>query len=698
MREFFFFSFLSIPDLFFSKTSSLPRAHHAPSPLSTNQSNPTAQRNPPESVLNALLPPKAEVTLLKLSNRSSAWAVAGQPLFFSDPDGGGRGNGPLLPTVYFLWAAVRASSSSNSNSDSPPLLPEVFTFSEVSSKVLGGADLFLQGFLPDRNGPPPGLAAGDLAVVRIEGNPFPFALGVMECSSAEAVAGGMKGKGLKLLHHAFDALWSLGDKATPSAGFAPSRVFPVSDEEGAAAAAAAPAAPAAPSAASAASAQSEDKEEEEEEEKEVERAVAGVAALGLSSSSSPAGDDNDSAAPPPPPPRASSSSSSSSATNLAFFPPDLGLSSPAGQDALAEYCLLSACARVDPSALPMLTSDFQKEMTRSKPAFDFPVSLDLKKSSFKQLSKLLKKFEKLGVLGTKVVRKQDMVTAVDAGHALVVEFLAKGGGGSGGGGNGGSGNGESSTTATAMTTKEKGEEAKTSSSSSSALPPITIEPAFRVSPSLRPVFAAPGGPPVPADDFYSEAEVKRALSSYLVAEKLLLLSESSSSVASPSSPSSVDRLLLAALFNKGSDRELAEGEGKTLPVSDLEERLLSRLNKYTRVRRSVLNSSSSPPTFTYEEKVFRGPLKKISIAVEDRQGGRKHVTRVWGVERYALSPESLASTLQKKFKTSASLSRVNAEEEEVALQGDAVKQLVAFFGSEYGIGGAHIEVKAKGGR
>ena len=157
----------------------------------------------------------------------------------------------------------------------------------------------------------------------------------------------------------------------------------------------------------------------------------------------------------------------------------------------------------------------------------------------------------------------------------------------------------------------------------------------------------------------------------------------------------MDRLLLAALFNKGSDRELAEGEGKALPVSELEERLLARLTKYTRVRRHVAAAGSSPPSF--EERVFRGPLKKISIAVEDRQGGRKHVTRVSGVERYALSPEGLASTLQKKFKTSASVSRVSADEEEVALQGDAARQLVLFLASEYGIGGAHIDVKTKGG-
>ena len=53
------------------------------------------------------------------------------------------------------------------------------------------------------------------------------------------------------------------------------------------------------------------------------------------------------------------------------------------------------------------------------------------------------------------------------------------------------------------------------------------------------------------------------------------------------------RLLLAVLFNKGSDRELAEGEGKTLPVSELEERLLSRLTKFTRVRRATAAANAT---------------------------------------------------------------------------------------------------------
>jgi translation initiation factor 2D len=92
------------------------------------------------------------------------------------------------------------------------------------SQVLGGADLFLAGLIVPAAGLEP-WAAGDAMCVRIPQHAFPFAVGVMECSSAAAVQGGMKGRGLKLLHTYPDLLWALGDKSAPD-GFTPSRIFP----------------------------------------------------------------------------------------------------------------------------------------------------------------------------------------------------------------------------------------------------------------------------------------------------------------------------------------------------------------------------------------------------------------------------------------------------------------------------------------
>ena len=62
---------------------------------------------------------KAEVNLLKLSNRVQVYAKAGgNPLFF-DPTGR---DDILIPTVYALWLC-------------PKLIPTLYTYSEVSPKV-----------------------------------------------------------------------------------------------------------------------------------------------------------------------------------------------------------------------------------------------------------------------------------------------------------------------------------------------------------------------------------------------------------------------------------------------------------------------------------------------------------------------------------------------------------------------------------
>ncbi len=96
---------------------------------------------------------------------------------------------------------------------------------DMHLQVLGGADLFLQGFIVTDESPGE-FNTGDVRVVAVPGNPFPFALGTMETSSEAAATSGMKGKGLKLLHHYPDLLWALGDKTTPDPSFTPLRIFP----------------------------------------------------------------------------------------------------------------------------------------------------------------------------------------------------------------------------------------------------------------------------------------------------------------------------------------------------------------------------------------------------------------------------------------------------------------------------------------
>ena len=153
--------------------------------------------------------------MAKLSNKTFVYSAnGGNPVLFEHEDN-------LYPTVYALWQF-------------PHMSPALLTYSEVSPKVIvGGADLMLPGVIV----PGEGLGdweAGDARGLRIPQSRFAFAVGRMLVGRAEAEASGMKGKGLGLLHHFPDALWAMGDKSVPHAGFTPERILPPPDGEEAA--------------------------------------------------------------------------------------------------------------------------------------------------------------------------------------------------------------------------------------------------------------------------------------------------------------------------------------------------------------------------------------------------------------------------------------------------------------------------------
>jgi len=109
----------------------------------------------------------------------------------------------------------------------PRLLPTLHTGPEVSSKILGGADLFLQGVLIPEGGMLEPFLAGSIRSVSVPGNPIPFAIGVMAVSSSEVERDGMKGRGLTLMHTFGDYLWKMGTKVPPNDGFTDKRIIPI---------------------------------------------------------------------------------------------------------------------------------------------------------------------------------------------------------------------------------------------------------------------------------------------------------------------------------------------------------------------------------------------------------------------------------------------------------------------------------------
>lgn len=124
---------------------------------------------------------------------------------------------------------------------------------------------------------------------------------------------------------------------------------------------------------------------------------------------------------------------------------------------------------------------------------------------------------------------------------------------------------------------------------------------------------------------------------------------------------------------------------------------------------TVLDSNTSTPQtlppqpLTHQQGAMvevtkAGDIKPIKINTEDRQGGRKHITKVVGVESFAIEPEELAGLLQKKFAVACSTTTLpgkNNPGKEVMAQGALALKIAAFLTDEFGVAAGHITVVKK---
>ena len=165
---------------------------------------------------NELFPGKS-VTKTKLSQGCVVYYnVDGNPMLL-DPT-----NDHLdaaVPTVYALSVL-------------PDIIPSIeVNACAVSSSLLRGSDLFLQGFLTESQALP--FLSGQVLSVRVHGNAVPFAVGKMSVSKREAEEAGFSGRGLVSIHYHGDELWKTGDKVAPNAGFTGTSVEPFGATAGA---------------------------------------------------------------------------------------------------------------------------------------------------------------------------------------------------------------------------------------------------------------------------------------------------------------------------------------------------------------------------------------------------------------------------------------------------------------------------------
>ncbi|XP_077013726.1 eukaryotic translation initiation factor 2D isoform X2 [Tamandua tetradactyla] len=319
--------------------------------------------------VSELVPGKEELNIVKLcAHRGDAVTVymrGGNPILFELEKN-------LYPTVYTLWSY-------------PDLLPTFTTWPLVLKKLVGGADLMLPGVVV----PPAGLPQvqkGDLCAIALVGNRAPVAIGVAAMSTAEMLMSGLKGKGFSVLHTYQDHLWQSGDKSSPPsiASLAPDPPD-VSDEKSSD-----QADPTLQGNVQPLSLQGEEERGEAHQECE-EKAL-------------------------------SEASEDTSAGELNQDTPDS--KSPQEQmDELLQQCFVHALkCRVKKADLPLLTSIFLgSHMFSCCPEGQ---QLDIKKSSFKKLSKFLQQMQQEQIIQVKELSKGvESIVAVDWKHPRITSFV-----------------------------------------------------------------------------------------------------------------------------------------------------------------------------------------------------------------------------------------------------------------------------------
>ncbi|KAG8487247.1 hypothetical protein CXB51_020554 [Gossypium anomalum] len=570
--------------------------------------------------IDALLPPKAEITVSKFQNRVHVYGVEGGfPLFF---DVDGRGS-EIYPTVFALWKL-------------PEMLPYfMLKGGEVSRFVIGGADLMFPGISVAAEGLP-SFSAGEPWAVKVPGNPAPIAVGSTTISSAEALKAGLRGKALRIMHYYRDLLWeSVEGHYVPNSGFLEDVVLedpsflasnqPSDSSEGATCESDVQ--------------QSCVNNENTEGSIDVNGAISDACAASMQNDTENAAKEI-----------TTDASDLKSTANVDAAKLDIELSSLSIEDVDShlDRCLLQALhTTVKDKDLPMPGSTlWSNHVLPCRPS---GITLDIKKSSHKKLSKWLQAKSSTGLITVKEdkYKKEAMLISVNRGHPEYLQFKPE--------------------KRPVEKVVQAGDSAASESRSQKALEVVEV---YKSSVHVNPIFASVGAD---TGKLYSASEATDIVFKYIEKENLVKETNKATVV--------LDATLCDALF-KGAIKK-----GSTYPTEihkkDLGATFINRMQAHHMVTRGG------------ESVVRKGVLKTVQIVTERRQGNKK-VTKVSGLETFLIDPEALASELQKKFACSTTVAELPGKKGlEVLIQGGVIDDVARHLLEQYGIPKRYIEVLDK---
>ncbi|KAI4331910.1 hypothetical protein L6164_016858 [Bauhinia variegata] len=574
-----------------------------------------------DSDIDALLPPKAEITVVKLQNRVHVYSVEGSfPMFF-DIDGRGT---EIFPTVYALWKV-------------PELLPAfMLKGGEVSRYVIGGADLMFPGIIVPAEGLP-SFVAGEPWAVKVPGNPAPIAVGSTTMSSTEVLKAGLRGKALRITHYYRDLLWeSVEDRYVPNAGFLEDVVFEdpsfssssqISDlGEGG----------------SGLSTDEQSSTKNNEGQKSLD--TSSFQAEPSTASMTSIDDGNDHADQI----TAGVSDLKLQDTGSADVPDDQQGLSTADIDSLLDKCLLQALhTTVTDKDLPLPGSTlWSNHVLPCRPS---GTTLDIKKSSYKKLSKWLQAKSSANLISVKEdkYKKETVLFSVNRNHADYLSFKPE------------------------KRPVEKTDQPSTHTANESrSSKMLEVTEIYKPSIHVSPIFSSLGAD---AAKLFTASEAADVVFRYIEKENLVKPTDKSIVV--------LDATLCDALF-KGAIKK-----GTTYPAEirkkDLGPTFISRMQAHHLVTRGS------------DSVVRKGAIKNIQLVTERRQGNKK-VTKLSGMETFLIDADVLASELQKKFACSTSVAELPGKKgHEVLVQGGVIDDLAKHLIEQYGVPKRFIEVLDK---
>ncbi|XP_028925268.1 eukaryotic translation initiation factor 2D isoform X1 [Ornithorhynchus anatinus] len=537
--------------------------------------------------ISELVPSKDDLNVVKLyAHKGDAVTVyvrGGNPILFELEKN-------LYPTVYTLWSY-------------PDLLPAFTTWPPVLAKLAGGADLMLPGLVV----PPCGLPRvqqGDLCAINLVGSRAPVAVAVAAMSTAEMLASGMKGRGLTVLHTYLDHLWRSGDKSSPPS-ISPLGPEPSGTRSG---------------------------DEEEPVQGDPTQQV-DLESLSLTGSSENGGIVRREAEEKAPKEGLEEVDSGGAEERTGSLGPQEQM------DALLHRCFLRALkSRVKKADLPLLTSTFLgSHMFSCCPEGQ---QLDIKKSSYKKLSKFLQHMQQQQVVQVKELsRGVESIVAVDWKHPSIASFH------------------EADPSPDGPSPQEcEGEQ---------PYHPPDIEPAYCIPANMSPLFQESGHK---KGSFLSAGEARAACIDYV--KRNQLVDEDNKNLVK------IDPILCDCLLEKVERNSVLK-----LPWDNLLSRCLERLQPAYRV------------TFYGQEPVMKkGKISPIEITLAQRASNKK-VTLIRNLEVYGLDPYSVANILQLRGQASATLCPVPGTKDtvQVQIQGNQINHLSRLLLDEYHIPRKYVQ-------